>query len=179
MKVDSLSGWPQALADLGREGSTLGFRVGWQHVALPDFSAAPAHVLSEKWDDAHSKPTLGGISVGRQPPVSACVNTENWHDNTGGVSSSTACGFADAMSCDLRVLATGFDSTAPTSSDEKYVRIDTEGNQSNAMAIRDVPRHVRVRMIRRRNEDEDATEKFFMLCMHVPGGKGRLVRYRT
>eukprot|EP00450_Noctiluca_scintillans_P038975 CAMPEP_0194477054 /NCGR_PEP_ID=MMETSP0253-20130528/843_1 /TAXON_ID=2966 /ORGANISM="Noctiluca scintillans" /LENGTH=119 /DNA_ID=CAMNT_0039315975 /DNA_START=61 /DNA_END=420 /DNA_ORIENTATION=- len=51
----------------------------------------------------------------------------------------------------------------------KDVRVDTKLNKfiwSNG--VRNVPRRVRVRMARKRNEDEDAKEKFFTLCMHVP-----------
>ncbi|KAL8449094.1 hypothetical protein Emag_003765 [Eimeria magna] len=51
----------------------------------------------------------------------------------------------------------------------KDVRIDTKLNKhiwSNG--IRNLPRRVRVRMARRRNEDEDAAEKFYTLVQHVP-----------
>jgi len=34
--------------------------------------------------------------------------------------------------------------------------------------IRNVPKRVRVRMSRKRNEDEDAKNKFFTLVQHVP-----------
>jgi len=33
--------------------------------------------------------------------------------------------------------------------------------------IRNVPRKVRVRVTRKRNEDEDAKEKFYVLVQHV------------
>lgn len=49
------------------------------------------------------------------------------------------------------------------------VRIDTKLNQfvwSNG--IRNVPRKVRVRMTRRKNEDEEAKSKFYTLVEHVP-----------
>ncbi|CAE6973481.1 RPL31 [Symbiodinium natans] len=51
----------------------------------------------------------------------------------------------------------------------KDVRIDTKLNKflwSNG--IRNVPRRVRVRLSRKRNEDEDAKEKMFTLIQHVP-----------
>jgi large subunit ribosomal protein L31e len=51
----------------------------------------------------------------------------------------------------------------------KDVRIDTKLNHflwSNG--IRNLPRRVRVRLSRRRNEDEDAEEKFYTLVTHVP-----------
>eukprot|EP00928_Gymnodinium_smaydae_P084152 TRINITY_DN673_c0_g1_i8.p3 TRINITY_DN673_c0_g1~~TRINITY_DN673_c0_g1_i8.p3 ORF type:complete len:120 (-),score=37.53 TRINITY_DN673_c0_g1_i8:50-409(-) len=49
------------------------------------------------------------------------------------------------------------------------VRVDTKLNKfvwSNG--IRNVPRRVRVRMSRKRNEDEDAKQKMFTLVQHVP-----------
>ena len=49
------------------------------------------------------------------------------------------------------------------------VRVDTRLNQfvwSNG--IRYVPRKVRVRMTRRKNEDEEAKSKFYTLVEHVP-----------
>ena len=49
------------------------------------------------------------------------------------------------------------------------VRIDTKLNKflwSNG--VRNVPRRVRVRLSRKRNEDEDAKEKMFTLVQHVP-----------
>mmetsp|Transcript_46210 Transcript_46210/g.130680 ORF Transcript_46210/g.130680 Transcript_46210/m.130680 type:complete len:121 (+) Transcript_46210:70-432(+) len=51
----------------------------------------------------------------------------------------------------------------------KDIRIDTKLNKfiwSNG--IRNVPRRVRVRMSRKRNEDEEAKEKMFTLVQHVP-----------
>eukprot|EP00933_Yihiella_yeosuensis_P025785 TRINITY_DN19_c0_g1_i5.p1 TRINITY_DN19_c0_g1~~TRINITY_DN19_c0_g1_i5.p1 ORF type:complete len:121 (+),score=36.59 TRINITY_DN19_c0_g1_i5:95-457(+) len=51
----------------------------------------------------------------------------------------------------------------------KDVRVDTKLNKflwSNG--IRNVPRRVRVRLSRKRNEDEDAKEKMFTLIQHVP-----------
>ena len=51
----------------------------------------------------------------------------------------------------------------------KDVRIDTKLNKfiwSNG--VRNLPRRVRVRMSRKRNEDEDAKEKMFTLVQHVP-----------
>merc|ERR1719252_365956 len=49
------------------------------------------------------------------------------------------------------------------------VRVDTKLNKflwSNG--IRNVPKRVRIRMSRKRNEDEDATEKMYTLVQHVP-----------
>merc|ERR1740136_494940 len=51
----------------------------------------------------------------------------------------------------------------------KDVRVDTKLNKfvwSNG--IRNVPRRVRVRMSRKRNEDEEAKQKMFTLIQHVP-----------
>merc|ERR1711924_339096 len=51
----------------------------------------------------------------------------------------------------------------------KDIRIDTKLNKyiwSNG--IRNVPKRVRVRMSRKRNEDEEAEEKMFTLVQHVP-----------
>ncbi|CAE8733475.1 unnamed protein product, partial [Polarella glacialis] len=51
----------------------------------------------------------------------------------------------------------------------KDVRVDTKLNKflwSNG--VRNVMRRVRVRLSRKRNEDEDAKEKFFTLIQHVP-----------
>ncbi|CAJ1352589.1 unnamed protein product [Effrenium voratum] len=51
----------------------------------------------------------------------------------------------------------------------KDIRIDTKLNKflwSNG--IRNVPRRVRVRLSRKRNEDEEAKEKMFTLVQHVP-----------
>eukprot|EP00922_Rhytidocystis_sp_ex-Travisia-forbesii_P034771 GHVS01051620.1.p1 GENE.GHVS01051620.1~~GHVS01051620.1.p1 ORF type:complete len:122 (+),score=22.89 GHVS01051620.1:110-475(+) len=51
----------------------------------------------------------------------------------------------------------------------KDVRIDVKLNKflwSNG--IRNVPRRVRVRISRKRNEDEDAKEKMFVLVQHIP-----------
>lgn len=50
----------------------------------------------------------------------------------------------------------------------KDVRLDTRLNQflwSNG--IRNVPTRVRVRVARKRNEDEDAKEKFYTLVQHI------------
>merc|ERR1719432_217243 len=51
----------------------------------------------------------------------------------------------------------------------KDVRIDTKLNKfiwSNG--VRNVPKRVRVRLSRKRNEDEEAKEKTFTLVQHVP-----------
>mmetsp|Transcript_34211 Transcript_34211/g.97783 ORF Transcript_34211/g.97783 Transcript_34211/m.97783 type:complete len:122 (-) Transcript_34211:94-459(-) len=51
----------------------------------------------------------------------------------------------------------------------KDVRVDTKLNKFVwSQGIRNVPRRVRVRMSRKRNEDEDAKEKTFTLVQHVP-----------
>jgi large subunit ribosomal protein L31e len=48
------------------------------------------------------------------------------------------------------------------------VRIDTALNRAVwAKGIRNVPRKIRVRISRTRNEDEDAKEKFYSLIQHV------------
>merc|ERR1719421_1035559 len=49
----------------------------------------------------------------------------------------------------------------------KDVRIDTKLNKFVwSTGVRNIPR--RVRMSRKRNEDEDAKEKMFTLVQHVP-----------
>merc|ERR1719453_948224 len=51
----------------------------------------------------------------------------------------------------------------------KDVRIDTKLNKFVwSCGVRNVPKRVRVRMSRKRNEDEDATNKMFTLVQHVP-----------
>ena len=51
----------------------------------------------------------------------------------------------------------------------KDVRIDTKLNKFLwSGGVRNLPRRVRVRMSRKRNEDEDASEKMFTLVQHVP-----------
>jgi len=47
-------------------------------------------------------------------PVSVCVNAGSWNDYTGGVMSSAACGPMGADYQDHCVMATGFNTTAPT-----------------------------------------------------------------
>jgi C1A family cysteine protease len=47
-------------------------------------------------------------------PVSVCVNAATWNDYTGGVMTSAACGSMAAKSQDHCVMATGFNTTAPT-----------------------------------------------------------------
>jgi len=49
-----------------------------------------------------------------ETPVSVCVNAGVWSDYTGGVLSSSACGSMGAHSQDHCVMATGFNTTAPT-----------------------------------------------------------------
>ena len=48
------------------------------------------------------------------------------------------------------------------------VRIDTSLNRFLwSTGIRNVPRKVRVRISRKKNEDEDAKEKFYSLVQHL------------
>merc|ERR1712167_500509 len=49
-----------------------------------------------------------------ETPVSICVNAGNWNDYTGGVMTSLQCGNMGADYQDHCVMATGFNSTAPT-----------------------------------------------------------------
>jgi len=49
-----------------------------------------------------------------ETPVSVCVNAGAWDDYTGGVLSSSACGSMGADYQDHCVMATGFNTTAPT-----------------------------------------------------------------
>merc|ERR1711865_734604 len=49
------------------------------------------------------------------------------------------------------------------------VRVDTKLNKFLwSQGIRAVPGRVRVRLARKRNDDEEAAEKLYTLCMHVP-----------
>ena len=51
----------------------------------------------------------------------------------------------------------------------KDVRLDTKLNKYLwSKGVRNVPFRVRVRLARKRNEDEEATEKMFTLVQHVP-----------
>merc|ERR1719506_957309 len=51
----------------------------------------------------------------------------------------------------------------------KDVRVDTKLNKAIwSGGVRNISRRVRVRMSRKRNEDEDAKEKMFTLVQHVP-----------
>merc|ERR1711920_969086 len=49
-----------------------------------------------------------------ETPVSVCVNAGSWNDYTGGVMSSAQCGSMAADEQDHCVMATGFNTTAPT-----------------------------------------------------------------
>merc|ERR1740121_2952397 len=61
----------------------------------------------------------------------------------------------------------------------KDVRIDTKLNMFVwGNGIRNVPKRVRVRMSRKRNEDEDATDKTFTLVQHVQWIASRTFRRR-
>mmetsp|Transcript_284 Transcript_284/g.204 ORF Transcript_284/g.204 Transcript_284/m.204 type:complete len:119 (-) Transcript_284:74-430(-) len=58
---------------------------------------------------------------------------------------------------------------ACTAMTTKDVRIDTKLNKFLwSQGIRNVPTRVRVRLSRKRNEDEEATEKMFTLVQHIP-----------
>ena len=49
------------------------------------------------------------------------------------------------------------------------VRIDTQLNKHLfSQGVRNVPKRVRVRLSRRRNEDEDAKEKLYTLVKYIP-----------
>lgn len=49
------------------------------------------------------------------------------------------------------------------------VRVDTKLNKFLwSQGIKAVPGRVRVRLARKRNDDEEATEKLYTLCTHVP-----------
>ena len=51
----------------------------------------------------------------------------------------------------------------------KDVRIDPKLNKALwSNGVRNVPARIRVRMSRKRNEDEDAKEKMYTLVQHVP-----------
>ena len=50
----------------------------------------------------------------------------------------------------------------------KDVRVDQDLNKAVwAQGVRNVPRRIRVRIERRRNEDEDAEEPFYLYVEHV------------
>jgi len=49
------------------------------------------------------------------------------------------------------------------------VRVDTKLNKFLwSQGIKGVPGRVRVRLARKRNDDEEASEKLYTLCTHVP-----------
>jgi large subunit ribosomal protein L31e len=49
------------------------------------------------------------------------------------------------------------------------VRVDVKLNKAVwTQGVRNVPTRVRVRLARRRNEDEDAKDKMYTLVTHVP-----------
>ena len=49
------------------------------------------------------------------------------------------------------------------------VRVDTKLNKFLwSQGVKAVPGRVRVRLARKRNDDEEASEKLYTLCMHVP-----------
>eukprot|EP00999_Lentomonas_sp_LEN2_P001616 NODE_2684_length_520_cov_177.753181_g2634_i0.p1 GENE.NODE_2684_length_520_cov_177.753181_g2634_i0~~NODE_2684_length_520_cov_177.753181_g2634_i0.p1 ORF type:complete len:118 (-),score=35.85 NODE_2684_length_520_cov_177.753181_g2634_i0:74-427(-) len=51
----------------------------------------------------------------------------------------------------------------------KDVRVDTKLNKACwSKGMKATPTRIRVRMERKRNEDEDAAEKLFTLCTHLP-----------
>merc|ERR1712100_436171 len=58
---------------------------------------------------------LKGLATAlEEAPLSVCVNAGAWNDYTGGVMSSQACGPMGADYQDHCVMATGFNTTAPT-----------------------------------------------------------------
>jgi len=58
---------------------------------------------------------LKGLATAlEKTPLSVCVNAGVWNDYTGGVMTSAACGSMGADSQDHCVMATGFNTTAPT-----------------------------------------------------------------
>jgi hypothetical protein len=58
---------------------------------------------------------LAGLATALETtPLSICVNAESWNDYTGGVMTSAACGPMGAEYQDHCVMATGFNTTAPT-----------------------------------------------------------------
>lgn len=65
--------------------------------------------------------------------------------------------------------AAGRDAHRPATSAAQDVRVDTKLNKFLwSQGIKSVPGRVRVRLARKRNDDEEATEKLYTLCMHVP-----------
>merc|ERR1711904_470416 len=58
---------------------------------------------------------MGGLAAAlEKTPLSVCVNAGVWNDYTGGVMTANACGSMGADSQDHCVMATGFNTTAPT-----------------------------------------------------------------
>jgi len=58
---------------------------------------------------------LKGLAAAlEETPISVCVNAGNWDDYSGGVMTSAACGNMGADYQDHCVMATGFNTTAPT-----------------------------------------------------------------
>ena len=60
------------------------------------------------------------------------------------------------------------------------VRIDTQLNKHLfSQGVRNVPKRVRVRLSRRRNEDEDAKEKLYTLVKYIPVERGGFKELQT
>merc|ERR1719235_1841081 len=58
---------------------------------------------------------LQGLAAAlEETPISICVNAGTWNDYVGGVMSAAACGPSGADYQDHCVMATGFNTTAPT-----------------------------------------------------------------
>ena len=60
------------------------------------------------------------------------------------------------------------------------VRIDTQLNKHLfSQGVRNVPKRVRVRLSRRRNEDEDAKEKLYTLVKYISVERGGFKELQT
>ncbi|CAO2587197.1 60S ribosomal protein L31 [Lemmus lemmus] len=68
-----------------------------------------------------------------------------------------------------RIHGVGFKKRAPREMWTPDVRIDTRLNKAIwAKGIRNVPYRIRVRLSRKRNEDEDSPNKLYTLVTYVP-----------
>ncbi|CAO2607945.1 60S ribosomal protein L31 [Lemmus lemmus] len=68
-----------------------------------------------------------------------------------------------------RIHGVGFKKRAPREMGTPDVRIDTRLNKAVwAKGIRNVPYRIRVRLSRKRNEDEDSPNKLYTLVTYVP-----------
>jgi len=76
--------------------------------------AVPPCTRTSKDPTCASQDLKGFAAALEKTPLSICVNAGSWNEYTGGVMSSAACGPMGADYQDHCVMATGFNTTAPT-----------------------------------------------------------------